>query len=255
MWMCLGMGGWSSVAATINSPNMEWGVGRDDACLRGSQGLRESVQFSADSSRVVSGSDDETCGYGQLRRASWHSSQSSALVLSTVFATRLAETGSLLGEPTSKSGTLRLEADPLNSKFASLLAGVDCRRHTDHRGRSGRSHGLELAQWRTATHVAAGRPTTTWLRSNSHSHHRNSPGDSGRTDWNDKTAFVFDISTGEQVATFKHDGDVLERNSSYSPSGQFIATGMRRRKSLLVGGPSLRRSSAKVSFPSRRLHT
>ncbi|KIJ07613.1 hypothetical protein PAXINDRAFT_48057, partial [Paxillus involutus ATCC 200175] len=39
----------------------------------------------------------------------------------------------------------------------------------------------------------------------------------------DKTAFVFDISTGERVATFKHDATVC--GIAYSPSGHFIATG------------------------------
>jgi WD40 repeat protein len=56
-----------------------------------------SVEFSRDSTRVVSGSEDGPCECGQLRRASWHSSQSSAMASPTVFATRLAETGSLLG--------------------------------------------------------------------------------------------------------------------------------------------------------------
>ncbi|KIJ12125.1 hypothetical protein PAXINDRAFT_15034, partial [Paxillus involutus ATCC 200175] len=37
-----------------------------------------------------------------------------------------------------------------------------------------------------------------------------------------KTAFVFDTSTGGQIAAFTHDGDV--RGIIYSPSGQFIAT-------------------------------
>ncbi|KIJ13713.1 hypothetical protein PAXINDRAFT_170229, partial [Paxillus involutus ATCC 200175] len=40
--------------------------------------------------------------------------------------------------------------------------------------------------------------------------------------WNDKTALVFDISTGEQVAEFQHNGNV--NKIAYSPSGQFIAT-------------------------------
>ncbi|KIJ12447.1 hypothetical protein PAXINDRAFT_49128, partial [Paxillus involutus ATCC 200175] len=38
-----------------------------------------------------------------------------------------------------------------------------------------------------------------------------------------KTAFVFDVSTGEQVAAFEHGKNIF--GIAYSPSGKFIATG------------------------------
>ncbi|KAF8834226.1 WD40 repeat-like protein, partial [Paxillus ammoniavirescens] len=41
--------------------------------------------------------------------------------------------------------------------------------------------------------------------------------------WDDKTAFVFDISTGERIAVLKHNVNV--EGIAYSPSGKFIATG------------------------------
>ncbi|KIJ09229.1 hypothetical protein PAXINDRAFT_102304, partial [Paxillus involutus ATCC 200175] len=41
--------------------------------------------------------------------------------------------------------------------------------------------------------------------------------------WGEKRVFVFDISTGEQVAAFKHSR--TSKGIAYSPSGKFIATG------------------------------
>ncbi|KIJ10301.1 hypothetical protein PAXINDRAFT_26081, partial [Paxillus involutus ATCC 200175] len=44
---------------------------------------------------------------------------------------------------------------------------------------------------------------------------------------NDKTAFVFNLLTGEQVTTLKHDGYV--KTITYSPSGQHLAAACKRK--------------------------
>ncbi|KAF8842652.1 WD40 repeat-like protein [Paxillus ammoniavirescens] len=46
--------------------------------------------------------------------------------------------------------------------------------------------------------------------------------------WSEKLAFVWDISTGEQVAAFKHSQN--SKGIAYSPSGKFIATGCNDKK-------------------------
>ncbi|KIJ64827.1 hypothetical protein HYDPIDRAFT_89377 [Hydnomerulius pinastri MD-312] len=51
----------------------------------------------------------------------------------------------------------------------------------------------------------------------------------------EKTAFVFDITTGEQVAAYEHDDNVL--NLAYSPSGRFIATACEDKKAYLWDAP------------------
>ncbi|KIJ58920.1 hypothetical protein HYDPIDRAFT_101739 [Hydnomerulius pinastri MD-312] len=51
----------------------------------------------------------------------------------------------------------------------------------------------------------------------------------------EKTAFAFDITTGEQIAAYEHDGDV--RGMAYSPSGQFIATTCVDNKAYLWDAP------------------
>ncbi|KIJ12104.1 hypothetical protein PAXINDRAFT_83394, partial [Paxillus involutus ATCC 200175] len=54
--------------------------------------------------------------------------------------------------------------------------------------------------------------------------------------WNDNTAFVFDVSTGEQIAALKHSTNV--NGISYPPSGKFIATGCDDKKVYLWEAPA-----------------
>ncbi|KIJ58239.1 hypothetical protein HYDPIDRAFT_44559 [Hydnomerulius pinastri MD-312] len=51
----------------------------------------------------------------------------------------------------------------------------------------------------------------------------------------EKTVFVFDITTGEQIAAYEHDDKVNE--IAYSPSGRSIATACRDKKSYLWDAP------------------
>ncbi|KIJ07992.1 hypothetical protein PAXINDRAFT_18838, partial [Paxillus involutus ATCC 200175] len=66
--------------------------------------------------------------------------------------------------------------------------------------------------------------------------------------WNDKTAFVFDVSTGERVATLQHDEDVY--GIVYSPSGQFIGTGCDDGRVYLWEAPVIENPSAKLPASS-----
>ncbi|KIJ60524.1 hypothetical protein HYDPIDRAFT_32158, partial [Hydnomerulius pinastri MD-312] len=53
--------------------------------------------------------------------------------------------------------------------------------------------------------------------------------------YEEKTAFVFDITTGEQIAAYEHDNNV--REIAYSPSGRFIATACVDKKAYLWDAP------------------
>ncbi|KIJ58923.1 hypothetical protein HYDPIDRAFT_59655, partial [Hydnomerulius pinastri MD-312] len=53
--------------------------------------------------------------------------------------------------------------------------------------------------------------------------------------YEEKTAFVFDITTGEQIAAYEHDDNV--REIAHSPSGRFIATACVDKKAYLWDAP------------------
>jgi WD40 repeat protein len=245
--MCLGMGKMvvsGSSDKTVRIWNGE--SGETMHIFEGHEDWVRSVQFSPDSSRVVSGSLIRLCGYGRLRRASWHSSQSSAMAESSVFATRLAETGSLQGQTASKYGTLKqeVESSQLETRRSSRLPGL----LTGHTS-SGDVKG-EVTIWNSHT----GEQLRTWKAHDEWIRLSLSPSGShlATSSWNDSTAFVFDVSTGEQITALKHSANV--HGIAYSPSGKFIATGCDRQESLLVGGPSRRRSSSQGQFRFRRIH-
>jgi WD40 repeat protein len=87
---------------------------------------------------------------------------------------------------------------------------------------------MELAQWRTTTHLGSAQPL-----------HRTLPPLTGShvvTPDEKKTALVFDVSTGEHVVAFQHDTTIL--GIVYSPSGKFIATGWRDNKVYLWEAPA-----------------
>ncbi|KIJ14087.1 hypothetical protein PAXINDRAFT_169930, partial [Paxillus involutus ATCC 200175] len=67
------------------------------------------------------------------------------------------------------------------------------------------------------------------------------------SNWGEKLASVFDISTGEQVAAFKH--SKTSSGIAYSPSGQFIATGCDDNKVYVWKAPHTKsRASSLSSF-------
>ncbi|KAF8835470.1 WD40 repeat-like protein [Paxillus ammoniavirescens] len=64
----------------------------------------------------------------------------------------------------------------------------------------------------------------------------------------EKLAFVWDISTGEQVAAFKHSQN--SKGIAYSPSGQFIATGCEDNKVYVWEAPAFEDPRTKSRPPS-----
>ncbi|KIJ08157.1 hypothetical protein PAXINDRAFT_89303, partial [Paxillus involutus ATCC 200175] len=153
-----------------------------------------SVQFSRDSSRIASGSDDATMRV-------W-----------------LVETGKLTFEPINVQiwnaetgiGILSIR----NSLVTSLAWTADST-HIIGGGygevTAWNSHnGEQLRTWKTHSNTLISfslSPAGTHLAT---------------CDRFDKTAFVFDVSTGEQIEILKHDQDV--QGITYSPSARFIAT-------------------------------
>ncbi|KAF8838102.1 WD40 repeat-like protein [Paxillus ammoniavirescens] len=69
------------------------------------------------------------------------------------------------------------------------------------------------------------------------------------SNWGEKLAFVWDISTGEQVAAFKHSQN--STRIAYSPSGKFIATGCMDKKVYVWEAPMFKdpRTKAQKSRP------
>ncbi|KIJ07797.1 hypothetical protein PAXINDRAFT_89813, partial [Paxillus involutus ATCC 200175] len=178
-----------------------------------------SVQFSADSRRVVSGSGDETARvwsvetgklafepikcHGRVYCVSY--SPSGDRIASGADSVQIwnAETGSgLLSIRNSKVVSLAWTAD------GTYIIGGGRGKVTIWNSHNGQ----QLRTWQAHNNVA----TIKLSLSPSGSH-------LATRGWNDKTAFVFDVSTGERVATLQHDEDVY--GIVYSPSGQFIGTG------------------------------
>jgi WD40 repeat protein len=109
-------------------------------------------------------------------------------------------------------------------------------------GGGGQYHHLELTQRRTTTHLEGARrqPLITTLSLSPTGTHL------ATSNWGEKTAFVFDISTGEQVAAFKHSQN--SNGIAYSPSGKFIATGCDDKKVYVWEAPAFEDPQTKVSF-------
>ncbi|KIJ12107.1 hypothetical protein PAXINDRAFT_49270, partial [Paxillus involutus ATCC 200175] len=172
----------------------------------------QSVQFSPDSSRVVSGSFDSTVRVWSV------------------------ETGELAFEPIECDGDVFcVRYSPSGDRIAS---GADTVQIWNAETGSGilsiRNSSVYSVAWTAdGTHVIGGREgeVTIW---DSHTGEQLrtwkahdddwiklsfSPSGShlATSDWNHNTAFVFDISTGEQITAFKHSTNV--NGIAYSPSG------------------------------------
>ncbi|KIJ08857.1 hypothetical protein PAXINDRAFT_172733, partial [Paxillus involutus ATCC 200175] len=210
--------------------------------FEGHENWVNSVQFSPDSSRVVSGSDDSTVQVWSV------------------------ETGELAFEPIECDGSVScVRYSPSGDRIAS---GADSVQIWNAETGSGilsirNSEVVSVAWTADGTHVIGGRysEVTIW---NSHTGEQLrtwkahddywitlslSPSGShlATSNWNDKTAFVFDISTGEQITALKHSADVY--GISYSTSGKFIATGCEDNKVYLWEAPVVEDPLAKSSAP------
>ncbi|KAF8833678.1 WD40 repeat-like protein [Paxillus ammoniavirescens] len=198
-----------------------------------------SVEFSPDSSRVVSGS--------------WNS---------TVWVWSV-ETGELAFEPIKCHGYVWcVRYSPSGDRIASGAKNVQIWNAETGSGivsirNSLSSEVISVAWTADGTHVIGGcrGEVTIW---NSHTGEQLRTWKAPDDDWirlslspsgshlatcsrDDETAFVFDISTGEQIAVLKHDKTV--DGIAYSPSGKFIATGCRDRKVYLWEDPSAKSSA------------
>ncbi|KIJ13132.1 hypothetical protein PAXINDRAFT_81653 [Paxillus involutus ATCC 200175] len=177
----------------------------------------QSVQFSLDSSWVVSGSEDETVRVWSV------------------------ETGELAFEPIKCYGQVDcVRYSPNGDKFASGADSVQIWNAETGVGiLSLRNSKVWSLAWTVdGTHVIGGRrgEVTIW-NSDDGGQLRTWKAQNGwitalslsptathlvTSNWSENNAFIFDISTGEQVATLEHDGSV--RGIAFSPSGQLIAT-------------------------------
>ncbi|KAF8834641.1 WD40 repeat-like protein, partial [Paxillus ammoniavirescens] len=201
-----------------------------------------SVHFSPDSSRVMSGSEDETVRVWSV------------------------ETGELAFEPIKCHGDVWcVRYSPSGDRIAS---GADSVQIWNAETGSGivsiRNSEVTSLAWTTdGTYVIGGRKgeVTIWnsytgeqLRTwKAHddewvSHSLSLSGSHLATsNWTNNTVFVFDISTGEQIAVLKHNEDV--EGIAYSPSGKFIATGCDDYKVYLWEAPVVKDPTAKSSAP------
>ncbi|KIJ07161.1 hypothetical protein PAXINDRAFT_90842, partial [Paxillus involutus ATCC 200175] len=213
---------------TIRIWNGELGETMD--IFEGHEDWVRSVQFSPDSSRVASGSSDSTVRVWSV------------------------ETGELAFEPIKCHGRVFcVRYSPSGDRIAS---GASCVQIWDAETGSGivsiRNSEVESLTWTAdGTHVIGGREAEvtiwnshtgeqlrTWKAHDEWIRHSLSPSGShlATSSWNDSTAFVFDVSTGEQIVALKHNGNV--HRIAYSSSGQSIATGCADKKVYLWEAPA-----------------
>ncbi|KAF8834473.1 WD40 repeat-like protein [Paxillus ammoniavirescens] len=209
--------------------------------LEGHEDEVMSVQFSLDSSRVVSGSDDKTVRVSSV------------------------ETGELAFEPIkchgyvycvrySPSGDrIASGADSVQIWNAETGSGIISIRNSSVNSVAWTTEGTyviggcegEVAIWNSHT----GEQLRTWKAHDKWITLSLPPSGShlATSNWNDKTAFVFDVSTGEQIAKLKHSVNV--NKIAYSPSGKSIATGCPDAKVYLWEAPAVEDPPAKSPAP------
>ncbi|KAF8834501.1 WD40 repeat-like protein [Paxillus ammoniavirescens] len=181
-----------------------------------------SVQFSPDGSRVVSGSCDGRVRVwlveaGELVLECGPGSYGGACVRYSPDGDRIAFAARTIQIWDANTGVLGLEFR--NSDVHSLAWTADGTQIIG--GRKGsvtlwNSHNGERLHTWGAVHDVNGRISLSLSSSATHL---------ATSDWGEKTAFVFDISTarGERIANLEHDQPVF--GIATSPSGQLVATG------------------------------
>ncbi|KAF8835837.1 WD40 repeat-like protein [Paxillus ammoniavirescens] len=217
-------------------------LGETMHAFEGHEDWVRSVQFSPDSSRVVSGSLDSTVRVWSV------------------------ETGELAFKPIKCHGWVHcVRYSPSGDRIAS---GADSVQIWNAETGSGivsirNSLVISLAWTADGTHVIGGRwgEVTIW---NSYTGEQLRTWKAHDNKWiklslspsgnhlatsalNDNTVFVFDVSTGEQIAVLKHNENV--DGIAYSPSGKFIATGCSDDKVYLWEAPVVTDPPAKSTAP------
>ncbi|KAF8836814.1 WD40 repeat-like protein [Paxillus ammoniavirescens] len=191
-----------------------------------------SVEFSRDSSRVVSGCDDHTVrvwsvGTGELIFEPIECHGRVLCVRYSPSGDRIASGGNSVKIWNAGTGNRILSIR--NSPVASLAWTADAA-HLIGGGWGevviwNSDNGEQLRMWRAHGGLIRGlslSPTAATHLATSN--------------WWHKTAFIFDISTGEQVAALEHDGNV--QGIAFSPSGRLLATGCEDNKLYLWEAPT-----------------
>ncbi|KAF8838844.1 WD40 repeat-like protein [Paxillus ammoniavirescens] len=201
-----------------------------------------SVQFSPDSSRVVSGSLDSivrvwSVETGELEFEPIKCRAGVYCVRYSLSGDRIASGASSLQIWNAKTGSGIVSIR--NSPALSVAWTADGTYVIS--GREG-----EITIWNSHT----GEQLRTW-KAHDDEWIRLSLSPSGShlatSSWHDSTAFVFDVSTGEQIVPLEHNGNV--QGIAYSPSGKFIATGCHNRKVYLWEAPAVEHPLAESSAP------
>ncbi|KIJ13171.1 hypothetical protein PAXINDRAFT_100853 [Paxillus involutus ATCC 200175] len=201
-----------------------------------------SVEFSRDSSRVVSGCDDHTVrvwsvGTGEMAFEPIECHGRVLCVRYSPSGDRIASGGNSVQIWNAETGDRILSIR--NSPVASLAWTADAA-HLIGGGWGevviwNSDNGEQLRMWRAHGGLIRGlslSPTAATHLATSN--------------WWHKTAFIFDISTGEQVAALEHDGNV--QGIAFSPSGRLIATGCEDNKLYLWEAPASEDPQIKASL-------
>jgi WD40 repeat protein len=207
--------------------------GKTMQVFKGHQYWVNSVKFSRDSSRVMSGSYDQTVRVWSV------------------------ETGELAFKPIECHGFVRcVRCSPSGDRIASGGRSIQIWNAETGVGILSipNSSAFSVVWTADGTHIigGGGGDVTIW---NSHNGeqlrgwkaHNNptyvttlslSPTGThlATSNWTEKRAFIFDISTGERVAALKH--GQTSNGSAYSPSGKFIATGCDDKKVYVWEAPA-----------------
>ncbi|KAF8833646.1 WD40 repeat-like protein, partial [Paxillus ammoniavirescens] len=201
-----------------------------------------SVKFSPDSSRVASGSESgiirvwlvET---GELAFEPIKCHDAARCVCYSPSGDRTASVGKgiQIWDAETGGGILSIQ----NSKASSLVWTADGTHVIGDGGNISiwNSHnGERLRTWKAHDNTFA---ITTLSLSPTGTHLVTS-------NWWEKLAFVFNVSTGKQVTAFKHEQDSC--GIAYSPSGKFIATACKEKKVYVWEVPAFEGPQTKVSF-------
>ncbi|KAF8834776.1 WD40 repeat-like protein [Paxillus ammoniavirescens] len=204
-----------------------------------------SVEFSRDSSRVVSGSDDHTVRVWSIETGelAFEPIECHGMVFCVRYSPsgdRIVSGGLTVQIWNGETGVGILSIR--NSEVWSLAWTVD----GTHLIGGGEDEVGEVTIWNSVDggRLRKWKAHDEWIRGLSLSP---TASHLATSSWREKTAFVFDTSTGKQVAALKHDNDV--KAIAFSCSGRLIATGCGDSKIYLWEAPAS--EDPKTTSPAR----